>query len=332
MSDHDDVIDRLLRAAGARPAVPSERAARVRVAVHQAWRDAVPARPPSRRLFWIAAPLAVGGVWAFLVASGVWERIRPALPPPVPAAILERIEGSVSWPDQTIPAIGAGLLQGTALETGDDGRVALRLGGASVRFDVGTRARLLPAAEVRLDRGAVYVDTGATHGSGTAVVIDTDLGPIRDLGTQFQVRVEKDAVRVSVREGIVSLEHRGRSHDASAGTQMTVGVDGEVARRPVPASGTEWDWIQEATPPFELEGRRLGEYLEWVGREAGLRIEPADATIVADRLAIVLHGSIAGLRPDETLEAVLPTCGLRHRLVDGTAVIERAPSGAKVQE
>ena len=35
MSDPDDVVVRLLRAAGARPAVPPERAGRVRAAVHE---------------------------------------------------------------------------------------------------------------------------------------------------------------------------------------------------------------------------------------------------------------------------------------------------------
>ena len=333
MSDHEDVVVRLLRAAGARPAVPPERAGRVWAAVHQHWRNAVPVRRRSRWPGWIAVPLAVAGAWVFLVASGVWERIQPALPPSVSVGILERSEGTVSWPDLAPPAIGAALAAETTLETGGDGRVALRLGGgASVRFDVGGRARLLSATEVHLERGAVYVDTGSAHRSGAAVVIDTDLGPVRDLGTQFQVRVEGDAVRVSVREGIVSLEHRGRSHDAASGTQLTVRGAGEVSRRPVPASGTEWDWIQEATPPFDLEGRRLGEYLDWVGRETGLRIEPANAAIVADRLVIILHGSIAGLRPDETLDAVLPTCGLRHRLVDGTVIIERVATGTTVED
>jgi len=333
MSDHDDVIVRLLRAAGARPAVPPERAGRVRAAVHQHWRNAVPVRRRSRWTGWIAVPLAVAAAWVFLVASGVWERIQPSLPPSAPVGILERSEGAVSWPDQASPAIGAVLAPGTVLETGADGRVALRLGGgASVRFDVGSRARLLAAAEVRLERGAVYVDAGTARGSGTAVVIGTDLGPVRDLGTQFQVRVEADAVRVSVREGSASLEHRGRAHAAASGTQLTVRGDGEVTRRPVPASGPEWNWIQEATPPFDLEGRRLGEYLDWVGRETGLRIEPAGAAVVADRLVIILHGSIADLRPDETLDAVLPTCGLRHRLVDGTVIIERGATGTTVED
>jgi len=328
-----DPIARLLRVAGTRPAVPPEKAGRVRAAVYQHWRDTVPARRRSRWLAWSAVPLAAAGAWAFLVASGVWERIQPTSPPVVSVGVLERSEGSVSWRERASPAIGAALDPETVFETGADGRIALRLGGgASVRFDVGSQARLLSAAKIYLERGAVYVDTESAPGSGTVVVIRTALGSVRDLGTQFQVRVADDAVRVSVREGSASLEHLGRSHDAASGIQMTVRQDGEVSRRSVPASGPEWDWIQEAVPPFDLEGRSLGDYLDWVARETGLRIEYADATIVADRPAIVLHGSIGGLRPDETLDAVLPTCGLRHRVDDGSAIIERVTSGTTTED
>ncbi len=319
-----DPIARLLRAAGTRPSVPPEKAGRVRAAVHQHWRSTIPAPRRSRWLAWSAVPLAVAGAWAFLVASGVWERIQPTSPPVVSVGILERLEGTVSWRERASPVIGAALDPDTAFETGADGRVALRLGGgASVRFGAGSQARLLSAAEVYLEQGAVYVDTGSAPGSGTAVVIRTALGSVRDLGTQFQVRVADDAVRVSVREGSASLEHLGRSHDAASGTQLTLRHDGEVSRRAVPAFGPEWDWAQEAVPPFEIEGRSLGDYLDWVARETGLSLEYADATIVADRPGIVLHGSIASLRPDETLDAVLPTCGLRHRLMNGSVIIER---------
>jgi hypothetical protein len=101
-------------------------------------------------------------------------------------------------------------------------------------------------------------------------------------------------------------------------------ADGRVTSRPVAPSAPDWDWILEAAPSFALEGRRLGDYLDWIARETGLRMTYADPSILADRAAVVLHGSVEGLRPDETLRAVLPTCGLRHRIDGGLVIIERA--------
>jgi ferric-dicitrate binding protein FerR (iron transport regulator) len=324
-----DPIERLVRGAGPRLGVPADRTLRVREAAQASWRSTVSERRRARWLAWGAVPLAAAAVWAVVIASGVWKGTGTA-PPSPPIATLERSEGSVVWPDHPYRAAGSTLDAGTSLETGADGRVALRLrGGASVRFDVGSRARLVSETEVLLHRGTVYVDTGSARVPGTTVVIRTALGTVRDVGTQFQVRVSGDAVRLSVREGIASLEHRGLSHDAPSGTRLTVDAEGNVTNLSVPSSGPEWDWIQEAAPPFVLEGRLLGEYLDWVGRETGLQIDYADPSIPRDASAVILHGSVQGLRPGETLEAVLPTCGLRHRVDGGTLIIERAAGSVR---
>ncbi|MGH2651937.1 MAG: hypothetical protein ACRDHK_12100, partial [Actinomycetota bacterium] len=68
--------------------------------------------------------------------------------------------------------------------------------------------------------------------------------------------------------------------------------------------------------------------LDWIGRETGLRIEYGDPTIASDASTIVLHGSIEGLRPDETLAAVLPTCGLGHSVEGGALILDRAFPGS----
>ena len=323
-----DPIARLVRGAGPRPGVPAERESRVRDAVRATWRRSISAGRRRRFAAWIAVPLAAAAAWA-MVISGLWERVRPT-PPPAPIATLERADGSVLWPNRPSPRVGTALDAETDLETGADGRVALRLGGRiSIRFDVGTRARLLSGTGVLLERGAVYVDTGAARGAGVSLAIRTAQGTIRDVGTQFQVRVSYDTVRLSVREGVASLERLGLSHAAPSGTQLTARAGSGVTSLPVPPSGPEWDWIQQTAPPFNLEGRRLAEYLDWIGRETGLEIHYADPSIPVDAPAVILHGTVEGLRPDETLEAVLPTCGLRHRLDAGTLIIERAATRSR---
>jgi ferric-dicitrate binding protein FerR (iron transport regulator) len=324
-----DEVARLLQAAGPRPAAPEESTRRVRDAVHAHWRRTVTARRRAWLIAWSAVPAAAAAVGVVLIASGVLERMRRTPLPAAPLATLERSEGSVAWLDGAARSAGGSLDARSALETGADGRVALRLGGgASIRVDVRTRLRLISDDEIALDGGAVYVETAASAAPGTAVVVRTALGTVRDIGTRFQVHASPESLRVTVREGVAAIEHRGRSHRAPAGTGLTVDQDGGVTSRPVPPSDAEWHWVQEVVPPFDLEGRRLAEYLDWIGKETGLRIDFAEAAIPADKSNVLLHGSIEGLRPDETLEAVLPTCGLRHRMSGGAVVIERAVLGA----
>jgi hypothetical protein len=339
MSDREDVQDgardvapgngdevaRLLQAAGPRPAVPEETAGRVRDAVHAHWRRTITARRSAWLIAWSALPVAAAAVGVVLIASGALERMRRTPPAAAPVARLERSEGSVAWPGGAAPAAGAGLDAPSALETGADGRVALRLGGgASIRIDVVSRVRLISDDEIALDRGAVYVETAAGAAPGTAVTVRTPVGTVRDIGTRFQVRASPESLWVSVREGSAMVEGGGRSHHAPAGTGLRMDQHGGVTSRPVPPSDAEWHWVQEVAPPFDLEGRRLVEYLDWVAKETGLRIEYAEAAIPAEKSDVLLHGSVAGLRPDETLEAVLPASGLRHRISGGAVVIDRA--------
>jgi hypothetical protein len=78
--------------------------------------------------------------------------------------------------------------------------------------------------------------------------------------------------------------------------------------------------------PFTLEGSRVPVFLHWVSREEGLRWEYADAAArrVAERA--VLHGSIEGLTPAETLLVVLPAAGLTSTR-DGDRLLIHATGG-----
>ncbi len=326
VSDQIDHIGRLLRLAGPRPAAPHDREARVRESVRLEWRTAVRER---RRRRWLVGS-GIGLAAAALVAIfGVVDRSigTPEVLFDGPVGFVETVAGTVRVRPgadgaEQILRVGDVVKAGSVIDTGTLGRAALRLvSGSSLRLDRGTRLLSLTGSKMSLERGAVYFDSGGDD-SGGAVEIRTPLGVVYDVGTQFEVRLEDELLRVRVREGAVNVDRDGQRYDAGAGVELTVGTGGAHTRRSVPRFGPGWDWILAVAPTFDLEGRTLDAFLQWVKRETGWSPRFVDPEAQAGAPEVVLHGSIAGMRPDQALEAVLPTCGLAHRIDSGILVIQ----------
>ena len=199
-----------------------------------------------------------------------------------PAAVVERVQGGTA----ALPT-GRTLPIGEWIETAADSRAALRVDGrASMRLDVSSRARLLDATTIELERGAVYVDTGADL---AAFEVRTRLGIARDVGTQFEVRLHDDALRIRVRSGLVELHRPGGTTAVRGGSEVTVAGDRVVSRQ-MPPFGPEWRWAAQLAAPFDIEGQPLSTFLEHISREQGWvlrcsidkdvpRIEPAVASL-----------------------------------------------------
>ncbi len=319
-----EVIGRLLRLAGPRPGAPREMEERVKGVVHERWRESVSARRRRRALFWSAGSLAAAA--ATVVAVGVAGRRSGQAPPQAgdPAGTVLLATGLLRGPEGTALTPGSDVDRGAALETAADSRAAIRLsGGASIRLDRATRVTLEGDSLLDLERGAVYVDSGGAAVEGV-VAIRTGLGMVRDVGTQFEVRVQDRGLKVRVRDGIVHVDRRGDVREVASGIQLTLDEIGEARFEPVARHGPDWEWVLDVAPRFELEGRTLGAFLAWVSSETGLRVTFSAELAGRDVTGIVLHGSVAGLRPDQAPEAVLPTCGLSHR-VDGDTLVVGPP-------
>jgi ferric-dicitrate binding protein FerR (iron transport regulator) len=340
----DEAIGRLLRLAGPRPRAPQERAVRVKAAVRAHWRQQlrqqlessrqpvqrIDTRPPFKsRLSARRTGLVLASAASLIIGLGlVLTRLpRAPMPAPVVVASVEAMTGSV----EVIPAAGAAhqltlaepITTGTRLITGSDGRVALRLGnGSSLRLDHQTRLRMVSTSAVALDRGAVYVDSGA-ESSGTTLAIETSFGIARDIGTQFEVRIDEETLQVRVREGTVRLERGQGVHEARAGTELLVESDGTMVCRTIPRHGELWQWVLEIAPGFDLEGASLAGFIDWVARETGWQVEPADEqaarAIISSTLTV--YGGLAGLSPDQAPAAVLPTCNLESTVSNGVLTI-----------
>lgn len=324
----DEKIAGLLRLTGPRPAVPFDRTGKVKAATRGLWRAEV-VRHSRRRRIRVAAALAAAA--AIVLLAGLGRRLRVPAPAQAPGAMVEAVTGRVlilpARGSATTPASlheGDAVPSGIGLKTEGNGRLALRLAsGRSLRLDVDTRIEALTDRSLTLMAGAVYVDSGGRRApEDAAIEIDTPAGRIREIGTQFEVRLGEAAVRVRVREGQVSVDRPSGGLQVTSGRELQLDQAGGASSRDLPTHGEEWAWTESIAPRMAIEGRFLGEFLDWMARERGLGLRFGRDDLAASASTIRLNGSIDGLTLDQALESVLPTCGMRHRIEGGLLVVE----------
>jgi len=332
--DRDDVAT-LLRLAGKRPAVPPERAERVRAAAHAQWSREV-RRRSRRRYLYGAAGLAAAA--SLILAITLWVLPYPTGGPTgSDQAIRVEVLTGPAWSrvlaDRPNAAptelrIGGEVPVGSELVTAGDGRAAIRLAsGHSVRLDTATKIRLLEGGSFALDQGAIYIDSGSDAAVPGSFEVQTPLGPIQEIGTQFEVRLQDGAVRLRLREGAVVMRHHLMADTVQAGAELLVNPDGSATRRAIPTHGPEWAWIAGITPMPDLEGLTARAFLDWIARERGLRLAFADEAVARAAGETVLGGTVKGLTPGEALDAVLPTCRMTHQVEEGVLLVAAATEG-----
>jgi hypothetical protein len=128
---------------------------------------------------------------------------------------------------------------------------------------------------------------------------------------------------VRVRTGAVETSRGGRAYLTPAGQELLLRADGSAEQRAADPFGPDWRWVLEAGPRFEIEGRRLGEFLDWVARETGWTLRFAEDASAVNASDIVLHGSFGDLPPDQAPFVVLPGARLDAVLEHGTLIIRR---------
>jgi ferric-dicitrate binding protein FerR (iron transport regulator) len=306
-------VERLVRAAGSRPIGDAERMHRVRAAVHDAWRDVNRQRARRRRRALGALLVAAAAAVVIVVAlARRTESPLRVLPPPAPAARLTAATGVITQGESRAPVnVGDEAAVGSAFDTGGALATFSLLDGGEVRANEQTRIRFIGVREIQVERGAIYLDGGPRHRS---LVVQTPFGAVRDVGTRFEVAAVDGAWRVRVREGLVRFERGDVRRQAGAGQELMIESSGRIVERPAATYGAGWTWVVHAAPAFQIEGRTLPEFLDWVVRESGRRIEFSSDELRGRTSGTILHGSIDNLTAEEALGVVLPTCGFSHRI------------------
>ncbi len=327
----DDAMARLIARGRARAPVPAAARERVHGAVRAAWQDATGGRTvrhekrsPSPRRGWVV-PLAVAASVA-AVALLVGRMPVDEVPALAPVATVAVVTGELRRADGESLRVGAQIGPGAEVLTGTAGRAALALSdGTSIRLDRATRLTLVADARLRLDGGAVYVDTAPAGADAAGVTLVTPYATARDLGTQFEVRIDNDSTLVRVREGSVAVSPRQERsrHVSRAGETARVAASGEVDTGRVARDDASWQWALEVAPPFDVAGGgSLAQFLSWSARELGLELRYDDGV---ERAAgtITLSGSVAGMTPRDALTAVMATTALDYRVEDGQLQVYR---------
>ena len=320
---NEEEIIKALRPLKDAPRVPSDRREAAYARVQEAWQaglaEAPPAQAPAaeqvflgtvrrRGLFAVAASVVMG----LAVGLGLWSTRGTA-----PASIVARV---TAVQGVSTLKVGDALTVDSRIVTGE-ATVALALpSGLSVRLAPASESVFESAERLRLDRGRVYVDSGS-GAAGDPWVVETGLGEVRHLGTQYLVTIGTDGLAVAVREGRIALQPaRGGTAQttAIAGERLRVAADapGQILRTALSPTDAQWDWIESVPTSLEVEGLTLGEFLVWYRRETAQAVT-LDGVDAATRL----HGSIAGLTPDEALEAIAAATDLDVRRVEGQTVV-----------
>ena len=171
------------------------------------------------------------------------------------------------------------------------------------------------------------IDSGGMS-SGMAVQAPTAF--FQSIGTQFEVRIEREGTRLRVREGHVALQSGNPPVVTGAGEELIVRADGRIAQGQAAIYGPEWDWVLQTAPRLGIEGLKVRAFLDWLAREEGWRVEFADNEAAVRAIAEAggqAHAVLAELTRTEecraAVEFAVARCGRIDGLVNNAGVNDR---------
>jgi ferric-dicitrate binding protein FerR (iron transport regulator) len=313
--ESDKELDRTLTDVLRTPPLDAQALERIRAVVENEWRASIAAPRRSRAVrAWGWASLSAAVVLIALTTT--WFARHAGTP---------QVFGSISRSDGDgdVRRVGDPLRAGDTVRTHGPMLVRVAAGG-SLRIAADSTVDITSATEIRLERGKIYVDLPPAPAPAPATArlnVWTRAGMIEHVGTGFEVLSDDASVRIRVREGRIRLHvasrASGNSNDvlADAGTELLAAPGGGIVQRPVPTYGSDWVWVASLAPTYEIEGQPLLNFLQWVSRELGRRLEFGDSAARDIAARTILHGSIRDHEPLDALANVLATTSLRYEIL-----------------
>lgn len=289
--------------------------ARVYASVRREWHR-TPARSRMRR--W-GLPVAL----AAAVILAVAVVLQPGLPVPGNVPIGTIAKNLADMSRQHAP--GSPVYPGKTLVTGQNGGLSISLAnGESLRLDASTKLTVLTGNQFRLIEGRIYADTGEFVYRDKGLIIETSLGTVTDVGTQFSVHEKGQVLDVAVREGRVDVVDGAREHIAVAGERVILEPGMAASVSTLDSHDTYWEWVTDLSPSFDIENRSLLDFLRWAARETGRELEFEDNELRMAAMRTDLHGSVQGFSPTDAVAAVLATTTtFKYRIEKDKIVVTR---------
>ena len=298
-------IAEILQKVGPRVEPPADLMAEVKANVKQAWRQEVEEhqqREQQRKGYKQWMGIAAGLVMLVGVATFFSTPAEVAAIGEVTQRVanIEFRTEETEWRQLTDTAI----VPGMEIRSKAASYVAITLNsGMQLRLDQNSQVALKDIDNLFLETGGVYA---ASDGHAN-IEITTAFGSAKDIGTRFEVRKNPDAWRVQVREGKVKVQDTSNDILAVAGERVIIAQNQQVKTETVRADDSSWHWTQKVVTPFKIEGASLSEYLAWWSSETGQSFGFKNQASALAAEETILHGSIEGLSPDDSLEALLPS-------------------------
>lgn len=327
----NDAVEQLLEHALPRPAPPVADEQDIREIVRAEWQSVTGRRTSRRRVMNYAIAATV--VLAVAVAFNSFRLNDVA---PVQVAKIDKSHGSIyvlgerSELHELVDL--AEISAGQTVITGNESGIGLAWGnGGSLRVDADTRIEFVSDDVVYLRAGRIYFDSEselvAAVSGGSVLAVQTDHGTVTHLGTQYMTYVDDEKLAVSVREGMVSVDGLYYEETASAGEQLTVAGRGRPSVVNIVSYGDAWQWVETTTQDFDVDGRTMYEFLNWVSRETGLQVEFEDDAVLEQTRSAELRG-IVDEAPTEALRLRMMTASLDWRIEGGSLIVSAVDSSS----
>lgn len=288
----DSAVEALLQKAAPRPTPPEHIEKEIRAAVHGEW--TVTSR--RRRRWQMGRNLAVAATVLLAVVFAV-TNLRQVAVPMIEVARLDQSRGAVHIQsgDVSLPDYPdtAAIHAGQVMQTGKDSVAGLMwLTGGSLRVDAQTRIEFVAANEIFLHRGRVYFDSfGAAPGGD--LIIRSQYGVVSHVGTQYMTAIRDRKLVIMVREGEVLVQAADQSRKIGQGQRAELSGNRRAMITNTNGVGPDWDWIESVAPSISVDGRSAYEFLDWVSRQTGYRIEFASKTAEQIARETLLKGTVS---------------------------------------
>ncbi len=323
----DEIFSSLLGQASPRRKAPERDEWEIRQAALAEWEKITGKRRERRRLVSLAAAAILVVVLASLINV---SRLAETDMDLQQLASVERRIGEIiifepatdTW--RELAESDVVLSAGQIIETSRGGKMAVSWNaGGLLRIDEKTRVSLIANDQIHLFSGRLHYDSKSLYSDRQPLVnllIETPYGTVRHMGTQFMADLADGALAVSVREGEVAISGASMETLALAGEQVIISESGIEVRQSILPYSDEWKWAQEIAPVYELDGRSMDEFLQWISRESGYVIEYETESAKSLAEETILHGKI-NLPPMKALEIMFQTADLDYELHGGVILV-----------